>query len=38
LIARNPFSQVDFLRQQHPRAPHIVTFEEEERILTVAVP
>jgi integrase len=38
LIARNPFSQVDFLRQQPPRAPHIVTFEEEERILTVAVP
>ena len=36
LIARNPFAQVDFLKQRSPRAPHIVTFEEEERILRVA--
>jgi integrase len=38
LIARNPFVQVDFLKQQNPRQPHIVTFEEEEKILSVAVP
>lgn len=38
LIARNPFLQVDFLRQRNPREPHIVTFEEEERILSVAEP
>ena len=30
--------QVEFLKQGIPRPPHIVTFEEEERILTVAVP
>src|SRR2546423_1423483 len=29
LIAHNPLSQVDFLRQRNPRLPHIVTFEEE---------
>ena len=38
LIARNPFAQIDFLKQANPRLPHIVTFEEEERILSVAVP
>jgi serine/threonine protein kinase len=38
LIARNPFVQVEFLKQSAPRPPHIVTFEEEERILTVAAP
>ena len=38
LIARNPFSQVEFLRQRSPRQPHIVTFEEEEKLLSVAVP
>jgi len=38
LIARNPFVQVEFLKQCAPRPPHIVTFEEEERILTVAAP
>jgi len=27
LIVRNPFVQVDFLKQQNPRQPHIVTFE-----------
>jgi integrase len=37
-IARSPFVQVDFLRQRNPRQPHIVTFEEEEKILSVAVP
>ena len=37
-IARNPFAQVDFLKQRNPRQPHIVTFEEEEEILSVAVP
>ena len=38
LIARNPFVEVEFLKQRSPRPPHIVTFEEEERILRVAVP
>lgn len=38
LIARNPFSQVEFLKQRSPHPPHIVTFEEEERILSVAPP
>jgi integrase len=38
LIARNPFGQVDFLKQPAPRQPHIVTFEEEEKILSVALP
>jgi site-specific recombinase XerD len=31
LISRNPFLQVDFLKQRSLRTPHIVTFEEEER-------
>ena len=38
LISRNPFAQVDFLKQRNPRPPHIVTFDEEEMILRVAVP
>ena len=38
LISRNPFVEVDFLKQRHVRAPHIVTFEEEEKILAVAPP
>jgi integrase len=38
LIARNPFLQVDFLKQRNPRPPHILTFDEEEMILRVAVP
>ena len=38
LITRNPFAQVDFLRQRNPRQPYIVTFEEEEKILAVATP
>jgi integrase len=37
-IAHNPFVQVDFLKQRNPRQPHIVTFEEEERIVSVAAP
>lgn len=36
LIARNPFVQVEFLKQRSPRPPHIVTFDEEERILRCA--
>jgi integrase len=36
LISRDPFIEVDFLKQRHVRAPHIVTFEEEEKILAVA--
>ncbi|HYL15263.1 MAG TPA: site-specific integrase [Terriglobales bacterium] len=38
LIVRNPFVQVEFLKQRNPRLPHIVTFDEEEKILAVAVP
>jgi len=38
LIGRNPFVQVDFLKQSNPRPPHIVTFDEEAMILSVAVP
>lgn len=38
LIARNPFTQVEFLNQSNQRQPHIVTFDEEERILAVAAP
>ena len=39
LISRNPFSrfpfpQVEFLKQRAPRMPHIVTVQEEEKILT----
>jgi integrase len=30
--------QVEFLKQRNPRLPHIVTFDEEEKILAVAVP
>ena len=36
--ARNPFVEVDFLEQRPPRPPHILTFEEEDKILDVAVP
>jgi len=32
LIVRNPFVQVDFLKQQNPRQPHIVTFEGRENL------
>jgi integrase len=38
LISRNPFVEVDFLKQRHVRTPHIVTFEEEEKILAAAPP
>jgi len=38
LISRNPFLEVDFLKQRSPHPPHIVTFDQEDRILTVAVP
>lgn len=31
LISRNPFLEVDFLKQKNPRQPHILTFEEERR-------
>jgi integrase len=36
LISWNPFLEVDFLKQRNLRPPHIVTFEEEEKILAVA--
>ncbi|HEY6769569.1 MAG TPA: site-specific integrase [Candidatus Sulfotelmatobacter sp.] len=38
LISRNPFLEVDFLKQRNLRTPHIVTFDEEEKILAVAPP
>jgi hypothetical protein len=38
LIARSPFKGVELLTQGDPHEPHIVTFEEEEKILRVAVP
>jgi integrase len=38
LISWNPFHEVDFLEERNPRPPHIVTFEEEEKILAVAPP
>jgi integrase len=38
LIARSPFVEVDFLKQSSPHPPHIVTFEEEEKILRTAMP
>lgn len=38
LIPRNPFLEVDFLKQTSLRTPHIVTFEEEDKILAVAPP
>lgn len=38
LIGRNPFVEVEFLKQCSPHPPHIVTFDEEERILSVAAP
>jgi integrase len=38
LIARSPFKGVEFLAQREPHEPHIVTFEEEEKILAVATP
>jgi integrase len=38
LITRNPVPYVEFLKQRNPRPPRIVTFKEEETILSVAVP
>lgn len=38
LIGRNPFLQVEFLKQGPPRQPHILTYEEEEKLLSAAVP
>jgi len=38
-ISRSPFTEVEFLEERKARRkPHIVTFEEEERILKVADP
>ena len=39
LIARNPFSQVDMLDERKTRKqPHILTFEEQAKLLAVATP
>jgi integrase len=38
-ITRSPFVEVELLEERkHRRAPHIVTFEEEEKILAAALP
>ena len=34
---RGSFKRLEFLKQQNPRPPHLITFEEEERIFSVAV-
>jgi integrase len=39
LITHSPFDEVEFLEErQHRRQPHILTFEEEQRLLAVASP
>jgi integrase len=38
LIGRSPLVDVEPLKERSRRAPHIVTFEEEEKILSAAVP
>jgi integrase len=39
LIARNPFGQVDMLDERKTRKqPHIVTFEEQAKLMAVATP
>ena len=36
LIAQNPFDEVEFLNErQQRRQPHVLTFEEETRLLAV---
>jgi integrase len=37
-ITRNPFVEVEFLKQSPPHLPHILTFAEEERVLRAALP
>jgi integrase len=37
-IGRNPFVAVEFLKQRNPALPHIVTFDEEEKMLMAAAP
>jgi integrase len=39
LIGQNPFGEVEFLEERKQRRqPHILTFEEQERLLSVAPP
>jgi integrase len=39
LISRNPFAEVQLLEErQHRRRPHIVTWEEQNKLLAVATP
>ena len=38
LIAPHSSVDIEFLRQRAPRPPHIVTFDEEEKLLAAAVP
>jgi integrase len=39
LITHNPFDEVEFLEERKQRRqPHILTFEEERKLLTVAPP
>jgi integrase len=37
-VTHNPFVEVEFLKEGNPRLPHIVTFDEEEKLLQVALP
>lgn len=38
LIPRNSSVNIEFLKQQAPSPPHIVTFDEEEKLIAAAVP
>ena len=38
LIVRNSSVEIEFLKQQAPRSPHIVTFKEEENLIEAAAP
>jgi hypothetical protein len=38
-LVRSPFAEVELLDERnHRRGPHIVTFEEEDKLLRVAPP
>jgi integrase len=38
LTPRNSSVEIEFLKQQAPRPPHVVTFEEEEKLIAAAAP
>jgi integrase len=37
-ISQNPFCRTEFHKKRPPRAPHIITWDEEEQILRAAPP